>query len=259
MKRSESRILTTHTGSLPRSDELVDMLVAANEGRLADRDAFERLVSTETDRVVRQQLGAGIDVGSDGELPRVAFHLYVKERMSGFGGKTERGTYSDVRRFPEWAKLKMGMSVMDDADEDNLTQTASAPAAVDRMAYDPEMTELRTELRLFGEALDRSRDAGEFAETFVTAASPGIITMAMTRHPDNPAYATDEEYVLGVAEEMRKEYEYVRRPGPRAPARLPRSRDGAHAGVPGRSARRLPGASRGAHRGDQPRCRRDPA
>ena len=54
----------------------------------------------------------------------------------------------------------MGMSVMDDADEDNLTQTASAPAAVDRMAYDPEMTELRTELRLFGEALDRSSGRG---------------------------------------------------------------------------------------------------
>jgi 5-methyltetrahydropteroyltriglutamate--homocysteine methyltransferase len=209
VKRSEGRILTTHTGSLPRSDELVEMLVASNAGDRTDRAAFERQVAHDTDRIVRKQLAAGIDIGSDGELPRVAFHLYVKDRMSGFGGRTERGTFSDIKRFPDYARLKLGSSVMDEAEDDNLTQTASAPAAVDRMAYDPEMTEVRTELRLFGEALDRTRDAGTFVETFVTAASPGIITMAMTRHPENPAYATDEEYVFGVADEMKREYEYV--------------------------------------------------
>jgi 5-methyltetrahydropteroyltriglutamate--homocysteine methyltransferase len=209
VKRSEDRILTTHTGSLPRSDELLEMLVASNAGDRTDRVAFERQVAHDTDRIVRKQLAAGIDIGSDGELPRVAFHLYVKDRMSGFGGRTERGTFSDIKRFPDYARLKLGSSVMDEAEDDNLTQTASAPAAIDRLSYDPELTEVRTELRLFGEALDRTRDAGAFAETFVSAASPGIITMAMTRHPDNPAYATDEEYVFGVADEMRREYEYV--------------------------------------------------
>jgi 5-methyltetrahydropteroyltriglutamate--homocysteine methyltransferase len=209
VKRSESRILTTHTGSLPRSDALVDMLVDVNAGRLEDRDAFDQLVREETDRVVRQQIAAGVDIGSDGEMPRVAFHLYVKDRMSGFGGRTSRRTYSDIARFPAYAALKLGSSKLDSAEDDNLTQTGGAPAAVDRMVYDPDLREVRSELGLFAEALERTADTGGFVETFVSAASPGIISCAMTRHPENPAYATDEEYVLGIAEEMRKEYEYV--------------------------------------------------
>jgi 5-methyltetrahydropteroyltriglutamate--homocysteine methyltransferase len=207
VKRSIDRILTTHAGSLPRSDELVELLVELNAGRLSDRAEFERIVARDTDEIVRRQLAAGVDIGSDGELPRVAFHLYVKDRMSGFGGRTGRRTYSDITRFPLYAKLKLGASVMDTAEDDNLTHTAGAPAAVERLVYDPELSEVKTELELFRQSLARS--GGAFAETFVTAASPGIITMAMTRDPGNPAYATDEEYVLAVAEEMRKEYEYV--------------------------------------------------
>ena len=96
MKRSDSRILTTHTGSLPRSDELTALLVEVNEGRLEDRERFDRLVGEAIDDVVRRQLAAGIDIGGDGELPRVAFHLYVKDRMSGFGGRTTRASISDM-------------------------------------------------------------------------------------------------------------------------------------------------------------------
>ena len=210
MKRSDSRILTTHTGSLPRSDELTALLVEVNEGRLGDRERFDRVVGEAIDDVVRRQIAAGIDIGSDGEQPRVAFHLYVKERMSGFGGRTGRRTYSDMTRFPKYAELKLGSSKLDAADDDNLTQTAGAPAAVDRMRYDPELKEVRSELDLFARALERTRgETGGFAETFVSAASPGIISTAMTRHPDNPAYATDAEYVLGIAAEMKHEYDYI--------------------------------------------------
>lgn len=209
MKRSEDHILITHTGSLPRSEELVELLMQVNVGALEDRDEFERVVAAETDRIVRQQLATGIDVGSDGEMPRVAFHLYVKERMSGFGGRTSRKTFSDINRFPGYAALKLGSSKLDAADEDNLTQTATAPAGVGRMVYDPELKEVKTELGAFAAALERTKDAGAFAETFVSAASPGIISTAMTRDPQNPAYATDEAYVFGIAEAMRTEYEYV--------------------------------------------------
>ena len=109
VKRSEDRVLTTHTGSLPRSDELVELLVAVNEGRLEDRGLFDRLVGEAIEEVVRKQIAAGIDIGSDGEQPRVAFHLYVKDRMSGFGGRTGRRTFSDIIRFPGYAALKLGL------------------------------------------------------------------------------------------------------------------------------------------------------
>ena len=79
---------------------------------------------------MHRQLEAGIDVGCDVELPRIAFHMYVKDRMSGFGGRTGRGTFSDIAKFPKWASLWLGTSAVDAAEDDNLTQTADAPAAV---------------------------------------------------------------------------------------------------------------------------------
>jgi 5-methyltetrahydropteroyltriglutamate--homocysteine methyltransferase len=207
VKASESRILTTHTGSLPRSEQLLESLLRVNAGEEVDAAAFAELLAGDTDYVLRRQLDAGIDVGSDGELPRIAFHMYVKDRMSGFGGRTARGTFSDVAKFPKWAAQSLGASAVDDEDSDNLTQTAEAPAAVGELRYDPEMTAVRDELDLFGSALERAD--GSFAETFVTAASPGIVTTTMTLDPDNEFYATDEEYVLAVAEQLKPEYDYI--------------------------------------------------
>ena len=207
MKASESRILTTHTGSLPRSQELLDTLLRSNAGEEIDTTALENLLAIDTDYVVREQLDAGIDIGSDGELPRIAFHMYVKDRMSGFGGRTARGTFSDIAKFPKWAGQWLGTSAVDDADSDNLTQTAEAPAAVGELHYDPELTAVRGELDLFAHALERS--SATFEETFVTAASPGIVTTTMTLDERNEFYATDEEYVLAVAEQLKLEYDYV--------------------------------------------------
>ncbi len=108
MKRSERRILTTHTGSLPRSNDLLELLLRANQGEDVDPATLAEQLASDTEYVVRRQLEAGIDVGSDGELPRIAFHMYVKDRMGGFGGRTGRGTFSDVANFPKWASLKLG-------------------------------------------------------------------------------------------------------------------------------------------------------
>ena len=209
MKRSERRILTTHTGSLPRSDDLLELLLRANQGEDVDQATLAEQLASDTEYVVRRQLEAGIDVGSDGELPRIAFHMYVKDRMGGFGGRTGRGTFSDIANFPKWASLKLGLSKVDDEDSDNLTQTAEAPAAVGRMEYDPELTAVRTELSLFADALERTTDAGAFEETFVTAATPGIVTTTLTLAEDNPVYASDREYIFAVADELKAEYDYV--------------------------------------------------
>ena len=207
MKHSESRILTTHAGSLPRSDRLLDALLRLNAAQAVDGAALEQLLEAETDDVLAAQLAAGIDVGSDGELPRIAFHMYVKDRMSGFGGRTARGTFSDIAKFPKWASLWLGTSAVDDADSDNLTQTAEAPAAVGELRYDPQLTAARGELDHFERALGRASDS--FEETFVTAASPGIVTTTMTLDPSNEHYANDQEYVLAVAEQLKTEYDHI--------------------------------------------------
>ena len=103
--------------------------------------------------------------------------------------------------------MMTGSSAVDDEDGDNLTQTAEAPAAVGELHYDDEMRQVRRELDWFEASLGRAD--GAFAETFVTAASPGIVTTTMTLDPANPAYATDEEYVLAVAEEIKRQYDHI--------------------------------------------------
>src|SRR4051794_8360862 len=209
MESSRERILTTHTGSLPRSAPLLELLLAANRGDAVDPSVLGRRLADDTDEIVRKQLERGIDVGGDGELPRIAFHMYVKDRMSGFGGRTRRASISDIAKFPRWAEHALGKSALDDAEADDMSNTAEAPEAVDRVVYDPDRAAAQAELDGFAAAIERARDAGSFTETFITAASPGIVSMAMSRAEGNPAYATQEEYVLGLAEELRHEYELV--------------------------------------------------
>jgi 5-methyltetrahydropteroyltriglutamate--homocysteine methyltransferase len=211
MQPNEDRLLTTHVGSLPRSKALLEMLVAINDGEEVDREAFRRQVASDTDAVIRAQLDAGIDVGCDGELPRIGFSFYVKDRMTGFGGTSLRGTLSDFARFPGYSELKLGSSAVVD-DEKDLTQTATmyeTPAAVAAVEYDPELAAVKEEMELFGEALERTSSHGQFKETFVTAATPGIITTTLIRSEDNPAYPTDREYVMDMARGLKQEYEHI--------------------------------------------------
>ena len=102
MKRSTDRILTTHMGSLPRPDLLADLLVAQAEGRPTDDARLPALTEEAMDRIVRRQLDCGIDVGNDGEMPRSTFFGYITERMSGFGGRSNRRPILDMQQFPKW-------------------------------------------------------------------------------------------------------------------------------------------------------------
>jgi 5-methyltetrahydropteroyltriglutamate--homocysteine methyltransferase len=84
MRTSETRMLTTHVGSLPRSPRLTELLLRQERGEAVDEAELARQVETAVETVVRQQLEVGIDIGNDGEQPRVAFHTYVARRMRGF-------------------------------------------------------------------------------------------------------------------------------------------------------------------------------
>jgi hypothetical protein len=109
MHRSEGRFLTTHVGSLPRSPQLLAMLLAKEQGANVDESAFRHQIEHDLKRVVDHQYRAGIDIVGDGELPRIGFSFYVKDRMSGFGGVAKRGTVNRFRQVSGFCCAQAGL------------------------------------------------------------------------------------------------------------------------------------------------------
>jgi 5-methyltetrahydropteroyltriglutamate--homocysteine methyltransferase len=101
MKRSTSRILTTHTGSLPRPDDLAQMVYEAADGKPVDQVRFMARATEAVKEAVRKQADAGIDIVSDGEMSKVGFANYVKDRMTGFGGADKPFLAQDLLEYPE--------------------------------------------------------------------------------------------------------------------------------------------------------------
>jgi 5-methyltetrahydropteroyltriglutamate--homocysteine methyltransferase len=203
MKTSTDRVLTTHTGSLPRSKALSAMLVKREQRKPYDTAAFHAELERNLDDNVRRQIASGVDIGNDGETPRVGFSTYTTERMTGFGGESRRKPTLDTIKFPGFAEyMSRQIGVAED-----LAKVWNAPQAVGRLEYDPTLKEAKDESALFQSALKRV--GGGFVENFMSAASPGIVSTTMLLSPNNPDYKTDAEYVLGIARELKKEYEYI--------------------------------------------------
>ncbi len=203
MKHSKDRILTTHTGSLPRTEALTKLLIAREQKRDYDAADMAREARAALDIVLQRQIAAGIDIGNDGEVPRIGFSTYVAERISGFGGESLRKRPTDMDKFPEFADF----FVRQIGATDDLAKVWNAPEAQEELRYDETLSGARGECALFAEEL--AACGGKFSETFMTAASPGIVTTTLLRAENNKAYANDREYVLAVARELKKEYDYV--------------------------------------------------
>ena len=196
MKRSDDRILTTHAGSLPRSPALLEMLVRLSKREPVDAAALAREVEASTRHVIVRQLAAGIDVGNDGEQPRESFLTYVQHRMSGFSGASERPIMRDIVQFQSFLALKLPDFSRTMVSLLNAPRATGPVRYLDRSAVDAECTALA---RLVADA------PGRFVETFMTAASPGIVAAAMA----NAHYATLDEYVLALAEALSVEYRAI--------------------------------------------------
>ena len=190
MKRSETRILTTHAGSLPRPEGLVEMLGAVSRGEAVDEAALANTARDATADVVRAQVEAGVDVVNGGEQSRISFSTYVTQRMSGFGGAWDRRGARDQNEFPSVARPRVVQIQRD-------VPMCVGPLSYDRL--DVAQQECNDLLAAVGES------GAPHEELFMTAASPGIITLTMK----NDHYPTYEDYVFAVAEEMRKEYELI--------------------------------------------------
>lgn len=203
MKHSSDRILTTHTGSLPRSKALSALLVRREQRKSYDPTALQAEIERNLDFVVTRQRDCGVDIGNDGETPRVGFSTYTTERISGFGGELRRKPTLDTIKFPGFADYmarQIGVS-------EELAKVWNAPQAVGKLSYDPTLAEAKSESAAYKAALKRTGTT--FAESFMTAASPGIVSTTMLLAPSNPAYENDAEYVMAVANELKKEYEYI--------------------------------------------------
>lgn len=190
MKRSEGRIFTTHTGSLPRPDGLVQLLGAVARGESVDQSALESLAAESTLEVIRRQAEAGVDVINSGEQSRTSFSTYLTQRMSGFGGSWTRRGHRDQNEFPNIARPRVIQLMRD------------VPQCTGPLEY--QRTDL-AEKELDGLVNGVKAAGAAHQDLFMSAASPGIIALTMS----NAYYASHEEYVMTLAEEMRKEYELI--------------------------------------------------
>src|SRR5262249_59617024 len=128
MHRSHSPILTTHVGSLPRPPALRDLLIRYERGESIDMTEFHRQIEAAVRRVVVKQLEAGIDIGNNGEQPRVGFQTYVASRMQGFGGESARPPSRDVLEFPDYGAMLR-------ARRRQTTKIENAPQALAEVRY----------------------------------------------------------------------------------------------------------------------------
>jgi len=203
MKTSTDRMLTTHTGSLPRSKALSSMLIKREQKKPFDQAAFEAEIARNIDENVTRQVASGVDIGNDGETPRVGFSTYTTERMSGFGGESRRRPTLDAIKYPGFAdfmKRQIGIS-------DELARVWNAPQAVGKLKYDPTLSEAKAESAAYKASLKRT--GAKFVESFMSAAAPGIVSTTMLLSPDNTAYKTEADYVMGIARELKTEYDYI--------------------------------------------------
>lgn len=193
MKRSVDRILTTHTGSLPRPQQLVELMFEKEEGRAVDAKRLADAVRDSVREVVGRQLAAGIDVVSDGEMSKLSYATYVIERLSGFGGRSSPPKLSDILEHPNVAS-----HYFNDPGVKLLNKNRPACNGPVRRR---DMKDAETDIANFKAALAGAK----VEEGFMTAASPGVVSMFL----GNTWYKTEEEFLWAVAEAMKPEYEAI--------------------------------------------------
>jgi len=191
MLLSSERILTTHVGSLPRTPAVVEMLMAKEKGTGYDPAAFAEVMRTAVAQVVARQVRCGIDIVSDGEVSKISYATYVKDRLTGFGGDQPRQVALDLQPYPQFRE-RMALFA---GKQTFKRQRCIGPIAVaERDSLQQDIANLQAA---------RARHAP--AEVFMNAASPGVVAAFQT----NDYYASHEAYVEAIAAAMREEYETI--------------------------------------------------
>ena len=195
MQRSTDRFLTTHTGSLPRPDDLIRVMYAKEEGVPVEPEALAARIKAAVAEIVRKQAAAGVDLVNDGEMSKPSYATYVKDRLAGFGGTGNTFVYQDVHEFPNLERKVFG----DPGRSRRKTPACNGPISVrDRAAAQVDVDNLKavmTEVQVSG--------------GFMSAASPGVVSLFFR----NDYYKDFETYIYAIADAMRDEYETVAKAG----------------------------------------------
>lgn len=184
-------ILTTHVGSLPRGKDVADLLFAIEDGKPVDLAHFDDVISVAVMESVAKQVASGIDLVSDGEMAKISYATYIKDRISGFDGDSPRRAPADLEAFPSFlARQSKGGG----------TPNYRRPRCVGAVAP-VTLAPLYDDLRRF----EAARHGNGNPAGFMNAASPGVIALFQP----NDFYKTDDDYLEALAEAMRPEYEAI--------------------------------------------------
>ena len=195
MRQGQDRILTTHVGSLPRSQAVTDVLFARERGEVRDRAADALTLAEAVREVVRRQVDIGLDIVSDGEMSKISYATYVADRFSGFAGDTPREPGQDLVEFPG---LLRKLAERGSTAKYRRPRCVSAITVKDTAPVTADLANLRAAIAAAG-AL----------QGFMNAASPGVIALFQP----NDYYRTQDEYLEALAAALQSEYEAITRAG----------------------------------------------
>ena len=186
-----TKILTTHVGSLPRTQDVVDFIFAREHGKDYDQDAFDACMAAAVDDTVRKQVAAGVDIVSDGETSKISYATYVKDRYTGFDGDSPRNAPADLKQFPSFLK--------------RLADDGGTPQYARPMCVGEVKSKGQGELQKDITNLKYAMAEHGVERGFMNAASPGVISLFL----QNDHYATREAYLAALADAMKEEYETI--------------------------------------------------
>ncbi len=186
-----SRILTTHVGSLPRTQDVVDFIFARERGQAYDPAGFDACMSAAVSETVRKQVAAGVDIVSDGETSKISYATYVKDRYTGFDGDSPRNAPADLKLFPSFLK--------------RLADEGGTPQYARPMCVGEVRSKGQGELEKDIANLKAAMASHGAKRGFMNAASPGVISLFL----QNAHYKTREGYLAALADAMKAEYETI--------------------------------------------------
>jgi len=186
-----SKILTTHVGSLPRSNELSNILFKKDKKEKINFDEFNNIINRDVNNIVKKQVDLGIDFVSDGEMSKISYATYVKDRIEGFSGESERKAPKDLDDFPSF-KERIART--------GGTPTYTRPCCTSELKI-KDKSSLQQDIKNFKQALSKNNHH----KAFMNAASPGVISAFLP----NKFYKNDDEYLEKLSELMREEYEEI--------------------------------------------------
>ena len=186
-----NKILTSHVGSLPRSQEVVDFIFARENNKKYDQNSFDECMQRNVLSTVEKQKNSGIDIVSDGETSKISYATYVKDRYTGFSGDSPRNAPADLKLFPGFLQ--------------RLADEGGTPQYARPMCTGEVKSKGQGELQKDIANLKNAMKAHGVERGFMNAASPGVISLFL----QNDFYATRDAYLAALADAMREEYETI--------------------------------------------------